>query len=237
MEYISVREASRITGVCESSINRVCRYQQKTAGGMVWRYKFHDNPNHTVMPTYNSLNKGVWCYEDKKFFESIADAARYYELDPSGITKCCRGKLKSSGGKHFYYDGDKPSLDQPTYGAKPCECIDTGEWFPSVSEASRQTGVGQTSIAKVCGNSQKTAGGKRWRYLNLEETQFYFENYIIDWSGAAKKNKKVRCKETNVIYDTAIIAGQKLSISVQQIRKACLNNCTAGGYHWEYVEE
>ena len=235
--YESVNEASRETGICNSSISRCCRYQQSKAGGFSWQYKFHDDPNHIVTSRLTNACRTIWCFEDKIRFESAAEAARYYNLDPSGIIKCCRGKLKSSGGKHFYYDGEDPSFSYTTYGAKPCECIETGEIYPSTSEAGRKNNIPQTSIAKVCNGTQKTAGNLHWRYLTPEETEFYFKNYIIDWAAASQKNKKVKCLETGKTYLSSVIAGEELNISVQQIRKACTNGTTAGEYHWEYVTE
>lgn len=236
-QYESVNEASRQTGICAGSIAGVCRGKQKTAGGYTWKYVYHHIDNWEVTPTYNSNCRAVLCYEDKTSFNSVADASRYYGLDSSAITKCCRGKLKTTGGKHFYYEGEEPNLEQATYGAKPCECVDTGEWFSSSSEAARRSGIGVTSIAKTCSGKQKTAGGLRWRYLNDEEKAFYFKNYIVDYNAASKKNKMVCCIELNRTFATAAIAGAELSISCDLIRKNCTGSISnAGGYHWEYVD-
>jgi hypothetical protein len=234
-EYISAKEASKQTGICYGSITRVCRHQQNKAGGFTWKYKFHDNPEYKPTPTLNDSCRSVWCFEDKIKFASVAEAARYYNLDASGISKCCRGKLRSTGGKHFYYDGDEVNLTQATYGAKPCECLDTGEWFVSASEAARKKNINTTSIAKACAGKQRTAGGLTWRYLNEDEKIFYFQNYLIDWSAASQKNKRVMCVETGNIYETAKQAGETLNINIDMIRKSCNNlSCTAGGYHWQF---
>ena len=37
--------------------------------------------------------------------------------------------------------------------------------FPSGTEASRQTGIPQTSINRCCNNKQKTAGGYSWKFI------------------------------------------------------------------------
>lgn len=237
VEYESVNEASRQTGIRAGSISGVCRGKQKIAGGYTWKYKYIDTSNWQVIPVYHDGNRAVWCYEDKIRFASIADASRYYNLDPSGLTKCCKGKLKTSGGKHFYYDGEEPDLTQATYGAKPCECIDTGEWFSSVSEAARRLNIGYTSIAKVCTNKQKTAGKLRWRYLTEEEKIFYYKNYLVDYTPASQKNKKVRCIELDIIFDNTAIASAEMEINRDLIRKSCTGSVSsAGGYHWEYIE-
>ena len=53
---------------------------------------------------------------------------------------------------------------------------------------------------------------------------------------ATTKYKRVRCIETNTIYQSLIIAGEATGIL-----RSGISNClrgkakTAGGYHWEYV--
>ena len=38
IEFESIREAERITGIDNSTISRCCRWKQKTAWGIVWKY-------------------------------------------------------------------------------------------------------------------------------------------------------------------------------------------------------
>lgn len=49
----------------------------------------------------------------------------------------------------------------------PVKCVETGIVYPSISEASRQTGVGQKEIIGVCKHKPhyKTAGGYHWKYV------------------------------------------------------------------------
>lgn len=50
---------------------------------------------------------------------------------------------------------------------KKVECIDTGEIFDSIKEASRATRILARSISYVCNNTPHhlTAGGLRWRFI------------------------------------------------------------------------
>lgn len=45
--------------------------------------------------------KKVICIEENKAFKSIREAARFYDIDSSSLSKHLRGKLKSVGGLHF----------------------------------------------------------------------------------------------------------------------------------------
>lgn len=49
------------------------------------------------------VDKKVMCITTGEVFESITKASIFYGLDSSSISKCCRGKLKTTGGKQFKY--------------------------------------------------------------------------------------------------------------------------------------
>ena len=50
-----------------------------------------------------ALGKPVYCEELNRTFDGASTAARELGLDHSPITKCCKGKLKTTGGFHFRY--------------------------------------------------------------------------------------------------------------------------------------
>lgn len=45
----------------------------------------------------------IRCLEDGKVFDSITRAARFYGLGVGNVQSVCRGRLKTSGGRHFEY--------------------------------------------------------------------------------------------------------------------------------------
>nr|DAH20548.1 MAG TPA: intron associated endonuclease [Bacteriophage sp.] len=49
--------------------------------------------------------------------------------------------------------------------SKQTQCIETGEIYPCVAEASRKTGAPLNSIAMCCRGERKTAGGYHWKYV------------------------------------------------------------------------
>lgn len=71
---------------------------------------------------------------------------------------------------------------------------------------------------------------------NLEWcTVAYNNNY---GSHPSKLRKKVKCVETGVVYDGVRNAGVMNGICHQNICQCCKKpNKTAGGYHWQYVQE
>lgn len=48
------------------------------------------------------------------------------------------------------------------YFSKKVMCIDTKQIYPSLSEASRQTGIPISNISKCCSGTRRIAGGYKW---------------------------------------------------------------------------
>lgn len=45
-------------------------------------------------------------------------------------------------------------------------CVETGVVYHSTQEASRQTGINNTGISKVCNGKRQTAGGYHWKFID-----------------------------------------------------------------------
>ena len=69
-------------------------------------------------------------------------------------------KEVTTGNKEVTTDSKEVST-----GNKEVVCIDTGEVFSSIRQASRATGIDFSNIAKCCNGKLKSAGRKHWRYV------------------------------------------------------------------------
>lgn len=58
--------------------------------------------NHNEM-VGKKHRKKVYCVELDRVFESIRLAAKEFNLSDTNISKCCRGKYKTTGGFHWKY--------------------------------------------------------------------------------------------------------------------------------------
>ena len=47
-----------------------------------------------------------------------------------------------------------------------CECVETGEVYNCIKEASIKTGITEGNISRCCKGIRKTAGGYHWKYIN-----------------------------------------------------------------------
>ena len=66
--------------------------------------------NHAnVKGIKNPRARKVICIETNQVFDTLKEAAKFYNTDPSNISNCCTGKHKTCIGLHFkYYDNGKP---------------------------------------------------------------------------------------------------------------------------------
>ena len=66
----------------------------------------------------------------------------------------------STDNKEMSTDSKEMSTD-----SKEVVCVETGEVFSSIRQASKSSGVDFSSITKCCKGKRKTAGGYHWQYL------------------------------------------------------------------------
>lgn len=86
-------------------IIRACRGIQKSAGKidgkpMIWVF-YKDylsmNEEEILIKLNQSNNKSVKCINTGEVFTYLSDASRKYDVNPSCITRCCKGTQKTSG--------------------------------------------------------------------------------------------------------------------------------------------
>lgn len=116
------------------------------------------------------------------------------------------------------------------YNAKPHVLIELdGE---TLADASRDTGINNNSIRAVARGNRHKAGGYTWEYVNP----------VPDKHGNRGCNqpsaKKVRCAETGNQFVSLSDAARAVGLrNGNSIRRAIDRGGTAGGYHWEYLDE
>lgn len=96
--FTSLAEAEEETGVDSSSISKVCKGKQKTAGGYHWCY---DGEDFTIQQ--DNRVKPVYCITTNTIYPSLAEAARATNSDLSNIRKVCEGKYKTTNKLRWRY--------------------------------------------------------------------------------------------------------------------------------------
>ena len=117
----SIKSASDVLDVDESNISRACRREWKTSANFIWRYE-EDNITEDDLCAINKPKKLSPEHKDRitvalrkpinqfdldgnliRTWLSTKDAGEALNIDRGGITNCCRGKYKKSGGFIWRY--------------------------------------------------------------------------------------------------------------------------------------
>jgi hypothetical protein len=100
MEYESLLEAQKETGINHSGISSVCSGKQDSAGKFMWRYK-EDAQSDSIEPCKSSRVRPINQFDLKgnfiREFMGCTEASRIVNLPVSSIHLACKNKSKTSG--------------------------------------------------------------------------------------------------------------------------------------------
>jgi hypothetical protein len=91
--------AAKHYNVIRRNVTRAC--QTGIAAGeyngekLYWAYYDNDTETYKFKKRNNKI-KRVKCITTGKIFESIKEAAKYYDVNPNGISLCCKGKQENT---------------------------------------------------------------------------------------------------------------------------------------------
>lgn len=243
--YKTYADAGRDLGVEEGNIQQAVKSKSHYAGG----YHFVNSDEYSTLAKgeiENILKRGgksrtVVCVETGKRYESIKAASAEYgdrQVNArSGIGCCCKNPYRTFDGKHWCYPDDLESridnAEEYTVPRKTAvQCLETGKMYESIADASRDTGINHNSIGAVARGDRHKAGGYTWEYVNPAPDK-------RDNRGRNQPTaKKVRCAETGNQFVSLSDAARAVGLrNGNSISRAIDRGGTAGGYHWEYLDE
>lgn len=183
-EWNSIQEAETQLNI--NGISNCCRKQKwnKSAGGYIWTYKEDYKKNKNNVLPYSRNHKGIKIIqlslngEFIKEWESMIEAGKKLNITHSGISECCKGNLKSSGGFMWVYkssfnkDNIKPyKNNQGASKKKVIQISNNGEFireWNSMTDVERKINISVSQISNCCKNKYgyRLAGGFRWMYYD-----------------------------------------------------------------------
>lgn len=199
-----------------------------------------------------SYSNAVVCITTGKWFKAIVDGAKYYNIDPGDISKCCR-RTSTFGG---WYNGQKmiwmykkdydeyPKDKLSEYIPKENDnytkivCLNTGEVFDGLIYAAEKYHMKKGSGISACCKGRYHFAGKDdngiplvWRYLsdykNMNQDEI---DSLINYKLEGKK--QVICLNTKDVFDNALVACKWCGLeSKLPIQRVCRGETKTAGMH------
>jgi group I intron endonuclease len=153
--------------------------------------------------------RSVTCLDDGNRFDSMTNAAKFYNLDTTTIRDVCVGKYRSANGHYFIL------------GTKLYSESERKELILKIEKISAQRRK-RTKNNKSCNGAQsgKDILGRRA-------------------TGPMKISRRVLCLDDGLYYPSASEAGRQYNIAKSAIIELCLgknNRKTAGGLRFKYED-
>lgn len=211
----------------------------------------------------------IICMTNGEIFDYIKQASEKYGVSNKHISDCCLGKRKSTGiidGKPatwmYLEDYEKLSKEEIAKikneevpnGSRPKAviCVTTGKIYKSAHEASRQTGVTDSSgIIACCKGKRKSVGvinGKPAIWLYYSDYEKLSEEEINKIKNQEVPNggrpKAVICLNTGIIYGSTNEVERQTGVDHRSISACCRGKLKSAGKDengnkltWKYLDE
>ena len=193
--FKSIAEASRLTEINKVSIAKAVSGKLRQAGTYLWRKKgdqstadLYDIPPATHKPTVPIEQLDPVSGKVIRIFKSILEASQQTGISTRSIGRALYGRSRHAGTYLWRQQGDKaiPNLFEGTpraFSTKqvPVEQLDpvSGkviQSFHSIREASRQTGIDNSSIHSAVDGKVRHAGKFLWRRKGDQSTPDLFQS-------------------------------------------------------------
>lgn len=155
--YDSVKAASESVGCSQSVIYRAIKGGHRAKGT---RWTWADGDDNSIR---GHRGHPVACLEMGEEFGSITEAAKRFHVSKSAIHLAIRSGSQCRG-HHFNYVYDplppEHFVDRKRHFVR---CVETGEVFPSITEAARAKGIAVSGISTAISGK---AGGFHWERID-----------------------------------------------------------------------
>lgn len=174
-------------------------------------------------------------------YPSAKQASKQTGIQHTDICRCCRGEYSRAGLYQWKYEGSKKQIFSINKEFIRIQCpinqyaLD-GTFirkYPTLADATKETGISKSIICNVCKGKGHTAGGFRWSYegqpLEIKERKKL----------SSRKKVQQFDKQNNLVqqFDSLTDAANITGINCANIGQVCNGKRkTAGGYIWKYLE-
>lgn len=195
-------------------------------------FYFADEPMPKIEDFSKPLRRKVACIENGTIYSSATAAARDIGANVNNVTRSCKKGLAVCG-LHFHYSDESAPTIKKRRG-KPIRCLESGKVYTSAKDASKDVGIPvRLIVSAACRKGGGTEGDVLLHWMYEED---FASSDSVRRSHA--RRRRVRCKETGEVFDSMKDASSQLKVNYSSISACCRGSAnTAGGYHWEYVDD
>lgn len=112
-------------------------------------------------------------------------------------------------------------------------CLDTGEEFPSIAQASRTYGVSSTAVCNCVKGKTNTASGLHWKY---KDEEYHKSKRNEGMKNHPSLSHPVVCKETGERYESIGEAARQMGVCKTNIWRCAKGDAiSVHGLHWGFV--
>ena len=92
-----IKTISRLAKLFKLNKTTIKKYLKQGAELSWCDYNFEQQKADNLKTKYEKISKKVICLTTGEVFNSLTDASRYYKIDNSSLSKCCKNKILSTG--------------------------------------------------------------------------------------------------------------------------------------------
>jgi len=212
------------------NVLNVCNGILKNYKGFHFQYYEEEKDYPTTERKYEYKCKRILCVETNEVFPSLNYLIR---IGMKAVEGVLYGKQKTCRNLHWKWT-DLPSTDTKYTETlieefkKDCKkivCINTGDVFDSLEQASTHFNIYKEGISKCCRGEINSTHNLQFEYLNDKRQK-----------KVRQKNKKVCCTTTNETFNSLKDASAHFNIDKRTIVKLCNNKKEFKGLCFMFIE-
>lgn len=192
-KYNSIKEAALDTNTFPYRIIQNCKGQIGPTKGYQWTYWDEiKNCPHDIIPFISKPHPttSIYCIEQKQFFNSVEEGAKFLGVDGSDLSKVLCKKRNGILGLHFIRSSEiseeniADTVRKKTGKQQKVYCYENKQVYNSIEEASIFCNKTPQTIMKNCQGKLQSCGGYHFAYVKDLDTEILMELYYpIEYQG------------------------------------------------------
>lgn len=114
----------------------------------------------------------------------------------------------------------RESASLNSYRNRNVVCENDGKVYRSCTAAAQEYGLIVNDVSECCARHLRQSKGYYFRYEDEDK-----ELYVAYWNTGIKRNRRIRCVETGVVYKNSVEAARAFGVHHTSIARCCKEKC------------